>query len=576
MNDKERYKKIAKLDNEENEQYMIRLGQVVEDAVKEYLGKRHEATAIDLVPTYKKKDLNGEEEEDGDDNIFDDPTFDHELAIRNTIQAINDNEPLLYQPTFAVGNYFVRADFMLRNEDGSYDLIEVKATTGIRKDVTDDGEKKPIGKIKDKLIHDVSFQTFVINTVLEQEWLPPIKDIYLAYLNKEYIKEGDIDIQRLILLEQVNLTKEFYVIQRGKEKKITRDDKILDTQTIRWYTQQMQQELALDESSFNALYPWDGAKYIDYFGEDRPFGTIMGAGMNKAKVVQELYSEDRTNIMDLTDDEKALFENQWGWGKTIEFIENYIQCTQTGKSVIDYATIQKIFNGFNHPICFYDYESVCTPIPIIDRTYPYQHTVFQYSLHKYYPDGHMEHFGWVFVWEWDYKVEQITIDDNPNKVEKESEKVVQGTYEQFLQEFLKDIGDDIDKSTFIVWHKGFENARNNETAELFPQLADAFNKINEATYDLKEVFSNGHYFDIAFKWSASIKKVLPAMVPEMTYEWMEIGNGLLASQILYKLVSNKIIDDGERIHKIKKLLLYCGQDSIAMMKIWEKVKNEIE
>jgi len=45
---------------------------------------------------------------------------------------------------------------------------------------------------------------------------------------------------------------------------------------------------------------------------------------------------------------------------------------------------------------------------------------------------------------------------------------------------------------------------------------------------------------------------------------------------LYKLITNKIVDDEERIHKIEKLLLYCGQDSIAMMKIWERVIQEIE
>jgi len=58
------------------------------------------------------------------------------------------------------------------------------------------------------------------------------------------------------------------------------------------------------------LYPWNGAKYTEYFGEDRPFGTIMGAGVNKPKVVQELHSLGRTQIIDLTTEEKALFENE--------------------------------------------------------------------------------------------------------------------------------------------------------------------------------------------------------------------------------------------------------------------------
>ena len=137
VNDPVKYKKIAKLDNEENEQYMLRLGQVVEDTVKDYLEKKHNACAIDLLPDYKKKDLS-EEEEDWDDSVFENPVFDHTQAIQKTIHAIHDKEPILYQPTFVSGNYFVRADFMVGNTDGSYNLIEVKETTCIRKDITDD------------------------------------------------------------------------------------------------------------------------------------------------------------------------------------------------------------------------------------------------------------------------------------------------------------------------------------------------------------------------------------------------------------------------------------------------------
>jgi hypothetical protein len=33
-----------------------------------------------------------------------------------------------------------------------------------------------------------------------------------------------------------------------------------------------------------------------------------------------------------------------------------------------------------------------------------------------------------------------------------------------------------------------------------------------------EIFSKNLYFDLAFKGSSSIKKVLPALVPSMSYE----------------------------------------------------------
>lgn len=547
----------------------MRLGQVVEDAIKQYLEKRYTTTALNLMPSIEKS-----EESDDDDEVFVNPKFNREQAIQNTLQAIKDWVELLYQPTFAIDNCLVRADFMVRNIDWSYNLIEAKAKANIRKKMKDDGEDKHIGKVEDDFIHDVSFQVYIINKVLQQNWLLPIKETYLAHLNKEYLKQGPIDFNQLLNLEQLGVIKEFTVVQSKKDKKIVRDDSLMDSWTIQNYINKIEKDLVLSESEFNKLYPWEWSKYLDYFGEDKSFWTIMGAWVtHKADVVSSLYYQGKTSILDLTEDEKLMFEKQGGWGTAREFIDRYIQCKTSGEKIINSPMIKQIFQGFSYPICFYDYESICVPIPVLDNTHPYQHVIVQYSLHKYYPDGRMEHFGGIFAGQGEYRVEQTQIEGNANAVDSESEKIVYGNYKEFLQEFLKDIGDDINTSTFIVRHKGFENARNKETAEIFKDLADSYLKINESTYDLKEIFSESLYFDLAFKGSASIKKVLPVMVPSMTYEGMEIGNGSIASQVLYKLIDNKIVDEAERIHKIQKLLLYCGQDSLAMVRIFQELEK---
>jgi hypothetical protein len=71
----------------------------------------------------------------------------------------------------------------------SYDLIEAKAKSGIRKSVKDDGEDKKIGSIESKFINDLSFQNYVINKSLAQHNLPLLGNSYVAYLNKDYIKQ---------------------------------------------------------------------------------------------------------------------------------------------------------------------------------------------------------------------------------------------------------------------------------------------------------------------------------------------------------------------------------------------------
>jgi hypothetical protein len=70
--------------------------------------------------------------------------------------------------------------------------------------------------------------------------------------------------------------------------------------------------------------------------------------------------------------------------------------------------------------------------------------------------------------------------------------------------------------------------------------------------------------------SASLKDVLPALIPEMTYENLEIQEGGMASIYFLKLAQAQ--DKNERDHLRQALLDYCGQDTLAMVKILEKLK----
>ncbi len=569
LHDPEAYKRINKMETEEQEEYIMNLWQQVEDAVKILLECKYHTTAIDLMPDRHKND----DQEQDDDDVFVQSIKNMEQSMERTLQSIREGKSLLYQPTFKLWDCLVRADFMLANWDGSYDLIEVKAKSRLRKEVMNDGEKKPIGEIEDDFKHDISFQKYVIDSVLQTNWLPPIRNTFFAYLNKEYYRDGAIDYPKLITIDQTWGSQEIEIIQRGKPTKKTVDDTLMNTTTIQEYIKKMERELALSQEEFNKIYPFPGNKYLEYFWQEKPFGTIMGMGVNgNADVVCNLFSQEKTDIMCLSEAERAYFDTKsWtGRGRAREFVERYIQCFPNDEKIILRDQIKEILNGFTYPICFYDYESINVPIPLMDKTHPYQQVIVQYSLHKYYPDGTMKHYGWVLAGQWEKRVEQIDIPHNPNLVARESEKVVYGHYKDLLQEFLKDVGDDVNHSTFIVWHKPFENTRNKEIGEIFPDLLDDFLCINERTYDLKEIFSTGLYFDLHFKGSASIKKVLPVMTP-ISYDGLDVGNGGVAMKELVKLIDNQIDDENQRKKLIEDLLIYCGQDSLAMVRIYEEL-----
>jgi hypothetical protein len=69
----------------------------------------------------------------------------------------------------------------------------------------------------------------------------------------------------------------------------------------------------------------------------------------------------------------------------------------------------------------------------------------------------------------------------------------------------------------------------------------------------------------------SIKKVLPALIPEMSYDDLEIGGGMDARYAFMELYSS---DDAEHIASTRdKLLKYCHLDTLAMAKVFEVLQS---
>ena len=88
-----------------------------------------------------------------------------------------------------------------------------------------------------------------------------------------------------------------------------------------------------------------------------------------------------------------------------------------------------------------------------------------------------------------------------------------------------------------------------------------------------EPFQKKWYYHPTMNGSYSIKQVLPALVPELSYKDLEIGEGGTAMAAFEGLL--KIGDMAEREKIRKQLLEYCGLDTLAMVKILGKLKLQI-
>ena len=106
----------------------------------------------------------------------------------------------------------------------------------------------------------------------------------------------------------------------------------------------------------------------------------------------------------------------------------------------------------------------------------------------------------------------------------------------------------------------------------FPEYADRINAIQARLFDLLPVVRE-HTYHPAYAGSYSIKSVLPALVPEMSYEGMDVANGQDAGVCLG--VAHKGWAGSSRLERIRQALLaYCGQDTMAMVRLLERLKLE--
>ena len=131
------------------------------------------------------------------------------------------------------------------------------------------------------------------------------------------------------------------------------------------------------------------------------------------------------------------------------------------------------------------------------------------------------------------------------------------------REFISSLCHALGESGSIVVYSSFESQRLSELASWFPEFADRINAIQSRLFDLLPVVRE-HTYHPAFAGSYSIKSVLPALVPEMTYDGMQVANGQDAGLAWESLVRGSL-DCGERERIRKALLDYCGQDTLALV-----------
>ena len=389
-----------------------------------------------------------------------------EKAIQKTQKAINDGAPAIFEAAFLYDEVLIRVDVLRNNGDGSWDLIEVKSTNSV--------------KIKSHY-DDVAIQKWVLlNSGIK------IKNSYLMHLNKEYIRQGELDLKKLFILEGLDEAIQPNFESITSTLNLIKSKLILDNEPNK-----------LIGSHCKSPY---GCMFKSYCWKDDVTGSIHRLGRISDKKRHALMGQGVQMIKDIPDS-FDLSTNQ------------LVECCSTKNNDVHIQSkdIQEYLEELTYPLYYLDYESVAYAIPKYNGSWPHKHLTTQYSLHiQKTPNSQLEHHEFLH-----------NEDSDPSRA--------------LVKSLITDIKPD--RGSVIVYHKTYERGRTSELADAVPEFRDRLEDIIDRMWDLEVPFAKRWYWDPKFDGSSSIKNVLPVFAPEFSYQDLEINKGDLAQLKYAEMIS---------------------------------------
>ncbi len=422
-----------------------------------------------------------------------------------TQKALKTDEQIFYEAAFETldGGMNFKADIFVRCEKNTR-LIEVKSSTKI---------KAP------EHILDLAFQYYVLKN---SSYVGPPIEVYIAYLNNQYLREETLDIDELFVVENV-----------------TR--KIIDAQVlIKNYLRQFL--IVLEEGKkcpnvkvSEACFKPYGCAFFEHCWKDMPKTTVFNISRLRKSKAARMIEQGIVEPHQIPKETRLSIE-QW----------TEVDAARTGKPIIDKNEISKFLHSLelDVPTFWMDFETYMSPIPEYPGTRTYQQMCFQYCVLHRNANGKIERREFL-----------AERGRDPRRL--------------FVEHLLADTEGE---ENIIVYNQVFEITRLKELANEFPEYADKIQQRIKRIKDLYEPFSKRHYYHPLMNGSASIKTVVNVLVSsdELSYKNLSIRNGAMAMNMYEKFQQLSL---QEQIETRRALLEYCHLDCLSMVKVVEALEN---
>jgi hypothetical protein len=212
----------------------------------------------------------------------------------------------------------------------------------------------------------------------------------------------------------------------------------------------------------------------------------------------------------------------------------------SGKILVD-SGLGKALESTVWPCHYLDFETVATVLPLYTGHGCHQQVLTQFSIHHRdnvaAPASHSEYLA-----------------DAMKDCERE-----------LAEALIKELR----QQGSIIVYSSFEETRLKALRDAFSDLADQLNAIIARLADLHPLVAD-YVYHPDFRGSFSIKKVLPALIPDLSYSGLDVADGDTAITRFARMARGEVAPADIGITR-QQLLEYCKRDTLAMVRLHEKL-----
>ncbi|PHS37681.1 MAG: hypothetical protein COB07_10015 [Sulfurovum sp.] len=401
------------------------------------------------------------------------------------------------------------------SEDGIFSMADILVKNG---DVWDMYEVKASTKVKEYHIDDASIQWFALSKAIK------LNRAYIIHINNKYTREGELDIKELFAIEDIT-----EIVQKEQE------DIVPNLKEIEESLNGDMPDIDIGGQCNNPF----SCDFSSHCWKHIPTPSVFNLYWMNWSTKFEMYWEDIITYDDIPKDFPLT-----------DIQELQIETYKTKKPFVDKHIIEDFLGTITYPINFFDFETFQNAIPRFDNQRPYMQMPFQYSLHILHEDGTMEH-------------KEFLGDENSDP------------RDNLIEQMLNDI---TETGSIVAYNQSFEMSRIKELAQFKESRKEDLLALNERFVDLIVPFRGKGYYHPDFNGSFSIKSVLPAMFPnDPELDYKKLGSIQNGGDAMDTFANLHLLKDKSKVEEIKKdFLAYCRLDTLAMVRIWEKLHKTIK